>query len=115
VHGLGRAAFAILANADPYTYAGSLPLHAAPLARLEEGLDLVAPVRLRPAAIARIVGHLLRGRGLERARGVLYAHDLDRVEIVCDRPLPLHVDGEDLGDVERLEAVCERGAVSVLV
>src|SRR5919202_264028 len=115
VRGLGRGAFAILANGDPYTYAGSLPLHAAPLARLEEGLDLVAPVRLRPAVIARIVGHLLRGRGLERARGVLYAHDLDRVEILCDRPLPLHVDGEDLGDVERLEAVCERNAVAVLV
>jgi diacylglycerol kinase family enzyme len=61
------------------------------------------------------VGHLLRGRGLERARGVLYAHDLDRVEIDCDRPLPLQVDGEDLGDVERLEAVCERGALEVLV
>jgi diacylglycerol kinase family enzyme len=115
VRGLGRAAFAILANADPYTYAGSLPLHAAPLARLEEGLDVVAPVRLRPAAVARIVGHLLRGRGLEHARGVLYAHDVDRVEIVCDLPLPLQVDGEDLGDVERLEAVCERGALDVLV
>jgi diacylglycerol kinase family enzyme len=115
VRGLGRAAFAILANADPYTYAGSLPLHATPLARLDEGLDVVAPVRLRPAAIARIVGHLVRGRGLEHARGVLYAHDLDRVEIVCDRALPLQVDGEDLGDVERLEAVCERGALDVLV
>jgi diacylglycerol kinase family enzyme len=114
VRGLGRAAFAVLANGNPYTYAGSLPLHAAPLARLEDGLDLVAPVRLRPAAVARIFGHLLRGRGLERARGVLYGHDLDRVEIVCDRPLPLHVDGEDLGDVERLEAVCERGALDVL-
>jgi diacylglycerol kinase family enzyme len=115
VRGLGRAAFAIVANADPYTYAGALALHATPLARLEEGLDVVAPVRLRPAAIVRLAAHLLRGRGLERARGVLYAHDLDRVEIVCDRPLPLHVDGEDLGDVERVVAVCERGAVDVLV
>jgi diacylglycerol kinase family enzyme len=115
VRGVGRAAFALVANADPYTYAGALPLHAAPLAQLEQGLDVVAPVRLRPATIPRIVGYLLRGRGLERARGVLYAHDLDRVEIVCDRPLPVHVDGEDLGDVERLECVCERGAVEVLV
>src|SRR2546429_372685 len=115
VRGLGRAAFAIVANVDPYTYVGSRPLHAAPLAELEKGLDVVAPVRLRPVTIARIVGHLLRGRGLERARGVLYAHDLDRVEIVCDRPLPVQVDGEDLGDVDRLECVCERGAVSVLV
>jgi diacylglycerol kinase family enzyme len=115
VRGVGRAAFAILANSDPYTYAGSLPLHAAPLARLEEGFDLVAPVRLRPGSVARVAGYLLRGHGLERARGVHYGHDLDRVEIVCDRPLALHVDGEDLGDVDRLEAVCERGAIEILV
>ena len=115
VRSVGRAAFALVANADPYTYAGALPLHAAPLAQLEAGLDVVAPVRLRPATIPRIVAYLLRGRGLERARGVLYGHDLDRVDIVCDRPLPVHVDGEDLGDLERLECVCERGAVSVLV
>jgi diacylglycerol kinase family enzyme len=115
IRGLGRAAFALVANSDPYTYAGVLPLHAAPLAELEEGLDVVAPVRLRPSTIPRIVGYLLRGRGLERARGVLYGHDLDRVEIVCDRPLPVHVDGEDLGDLERLECVAERAAVSVLV
>jgi diacylglycerol kinase family enzyme len=114
VRGLGRAAFAILANADPYTYAGALPLHATPLARLEDGLDVVAPVRLRPAAIARIVGHLIRGRGLEHARGVLYAHDLDRVEIVCDRPLPLQVDGEDLGDITSALFEAERNAVLVL-
>ena len=115
VRGLGRGAFALVANADPYTYAGSLPIHAAPLAELEEGLDVVAPVRLRPLAIAGIVGNLLRGGGHERARGVLYGHDLDRVEIVCDRPMPVHVDGEDLGDLDHLECVCERGALEVLV
>jgi diacylglycerol kinase family enzyme len=46
---------------------------------------------------------------------VLYGHDLDRVEIVCDEPLPLHVDGEDLGDVDYVDCVCERAAISVLV
>ena len=33
----------------------------------------------------------------------------------CDRPLPLHVDGEDLGDVEQAVFEAERDAVSVLV
>jgi hypothetical protein len=45
----------------------------------------------------------------------LYGHDLDRIEIRCDVPLPLHVDGEDLGDVDRAVFEAERGAVSVLV
>src|ERR671937_1296580 len=61
VRGLGRAAFALVANADPYTYAGRIPVHAAPLADLAAGLDVIAPIRLRPASIARIVGHLARG------------------------------------------------------
>ena len=114
VRGLGRAAFALVANADPYTYAGAVPLHVAPLAELEGGLDVVAPTRLRPAGVARILAYLVRGRGHERAPDILYGHDLDRIEIVCDSPLPLQVDGEDLGDVERVECVAERGAIPVL-
>jgi diacylglycerol kinase family enzyme len=115
VRGLGRAAFALVANADPYTYAGRVPVHVAPLAELEGGLDVIAPTRLRLRALPRILGYLARGRGHERASDILYGHDLDRVEIECDAPMPLQVDGEDLGDVERVECVCERAAVSVLV
>ena len=46
---------------------------------------------------------------------MLYGHDLDRIEIVCDGPLPLQADGEDLGDVEEVVFEAERDAVSVLV
>jgi diacylglycerol kinase family enzyme len=53
--------------------------------------------------------------GRVRTGPYLYGHDLDRVEIFCDRPLPLHVDGEDLGDVEHAVFEAEREAVSVLV
>ena len=56
---------------------------------------------------------LLRGR--PRAAEVLVGHDLDRIEIKCDTPLPLQADGEDLGDVEQAVFEAERVAVSVLV
>jgi diacylglycerol kinase family enzyme len=49
------------------------------------------------------------------ARELLYAHDADRLEVVCDRPLPLQADGEDLGDVEHALFEAERDAVTVLV
>ena len=42
-------------------------------------------------------------------------HDLDRIEVHCDRPLPLQADGEDLGDVENVVFEARRDAVSVLV
>ena len=41
--------------------------------------------------------------------------DADRIEVVCDRPLPLQVVGEDLGDVDRAVFEAERGAVEVAV
>jgi diacylglycerol kinase family enzyme len=115
IDGLGRAAFALVANTDPYTYAGRVPVHVAPEARFELGLDVLAPERVRPAAIPRLVRYIVRGRGQTDAADVLYAHDVDRIEIACDRPLPLQVDGEDLGDVEHAVFEAERGALRVLV
>ena len=114
VKGFGRAAFAFVANGSPYTYVKRLPLPIASEAQFELGLDLVAPVRVRrrtlvPTALSIMSGHV-RGR-----RDTLYGHDLDRVEIVCDTPMALHADGEDLGDVEEAVFEAERGAVSVFV
>ncbi len=113
--GFGRAAFALVANTDPYTYAGRLAVHVAPEARFELGLDVVAPTSVRPSALPRLLRYALRGRGQTTAPGVLYGHDLDRIEAACDRPLPLQADGEDLGDVEHVVFEAERNALSVLV
>jgi diacylglycerol kinase family enzyme len=113
--GLGRAAFAVVANCDPYTYLGSLPVHVAPEARFELGLDLVAPVKVGPTDVPRLVRYLFTGRGQIGADDIRYGHDLDRIEVRCDRPLPLQADGEDLGDVEEAVFEAERSAVSVLI
>jgi len=115
LEGLGRAAFALIANCDPYSYAGRVPLHVAPLARFELGVDVVAPKSVRARDVPRLVRYLVRGKGQLDAPDVIHAHDLDRIVIHCDRPLPLQVDGEDLGDVEEVECSAERDAVSVLV
>jgi len=115
LEGLGRAAFALIANCDPYSYAGSVALRAAPLARFELGLDVVAPRSVRARDVPRLVVYLTRGKGQVDAANMIYGHDLDRIVIHCERPLPLHVDGEDVGDVEEAECAAERDAVSVLV
>jgi diacylglycerol kinase family enzyme len=115
IDGVGRAAFIVVANGDPYSYAGRVPLHVAPQARFELGLDFVAPTRVRPQDLPRLVTYLVRGRGQSRARDILTGHDLDRIEIRCDRKLPLQADGEDLGDVEVVLFEALRGAVEVLL
>ena len=78
------------------------------------GSRYFAPVTLRARDLPRILVHGVRGSGLKDGKA-LAAHDLDRIVVRCDVPLPLQVDGEDAGDV--LEAVyeAERDAVTVLV
>jgi diacylglycerol kinase family enzyme len=111
--GFGRAAFAFVANGSPYTYAKRIALPLVPDADFELGLDVVAPVRIRRRSLVWTAYALLRGH--PRAAEVLLGHDLDRVEIVCDSPMPLQADGEDLGDVREAVFRAERGAIAVLV
>jgi diacylglycerol kinase family enzyme len=115
VRGIGRASMAIVSNDAVFTYAGRIPLRLSPEARFDLGLDVVAPERIGPAALARLVPLLVTGRGLAGAPGVLSGHDLDRIEVVCDTPLPLEVDGEDLGDVTEAVFEAERDSVTVLL
>ncbi|HEY6834901.1 MAG TPA: diacylglycerol kinase family protein [Gaiellaceae bacterium] len=113
IGGLGRAAFVLVANTDPYTYAGARRIHIAREASFELGLDLAAPVRVTPRTVPRLLRYILGSGG--KPDGVLYGHDLDRIEVTCDRPLPLQVDGEDLGDVTEAVFEAERSAVRVLI
>lgn len=115
VEGYGRAAFVLVANADPYTYAGEKGLHVAPRAEFELGIDFVAPTRVRARDVPRLAAYLVRGRGQLEADDVLWGHDLDRLVVHCDEPLPLQSDGEDLGDTDELLFEANRGAVAVLV
>jgi diacylglycerol kinase family enzyme len=114
IEGRGRAAFALVANCDPYTYAAGKALRVAPEAHFELGLDLVAPVDVRPARLPRLLRYAWTGRGQASDPRIVYAHDVDRIEIRCDGPLPLQADGEDLGDVTYAVFEAERDAVSVL-
>jgi diacylglycerol kinase family enzyme len=84
-----------------------------PRASFDTGLDVIAPERVRARDVPRLVHLLVRGR--DDTPGVVTAHDLDRLVIRCDLPLPLQVDGEDLGDVETAVFEAERDAVTVLV
>jgi diacylglycerol kinase family enzyme len=112
IEGYGEAAFALVANGDPYTYVGRTPIRVARGARFDEGLDLVAPRRLGPRDYPAVARYLLTGSArLDLVRG----RDLDRIEIVCREPTALQADGEDLGDVTEAVFEAERDAVSVLV
>ena len=115
IEGVGRAAFVLVANGNPYSYAGSVPLRVAPDARFEDGIDFIAPTRVRARDVPRLAGYMVRGKGQLDATDVLSGHDLDRIVVRCDKPLPLQADGEDLGDVDEAVFEVKRDAISVLV
>jgi len=101
-------------TATRYTFAGRVPLRVSPGARFEDGIDFAAPTRVNSRDVPRIAAALVRGRGHDRLK-LLTGHDLDRIVVHCDRPLPLQADGEDLGDVDEAIFEAKRDAVSVLV
>jgi len=112
IRGHGEAAFALVANADPYTYVGRTPLRIARGTRFAAGLDLVAPRRLRLRDYPAVARYLLTGAD---RLGLVRGRDLDRIEIAAREPMPLQADGEDLGDVTEAVFEAERDAVTVLV
>ena len=113
VEGAGRAAFALVANCDPYTYAGRLGVRVSRGASFDLGLDLVAPSAVRARDIPRVGVTLLRGA--RPRKGFVVLHDVAHAVVRCDEPMPLQVDGEDLGDVESAVFESEPRAVTVLV
>jgi diacylglycerol kinase family enzyme len=115
VVGVGPVAFALVANGNPYSYVGRIPLRIAPQASFEGGLDLVAPRELRARLLPQVAWWALAGRGQDRSARVLYVHDADELQVVASGPVPLQVDGEDLGDVTEAVFEAERAALRVLV
>jgi diacylglycerol kinase family enzyme len=112
IEGHGRAAFALVANADPYSYVGRLPLRLPRGAQIAGGLDLLAPRSFRARSLPGAVSYILTGR---TRLPLVHLHDADRIEIRCDVPMPLQLDGEDIGDVSDVVFEAERDAISVLV
>lgn len=93
---------AIVQNTDPFTYLGPRPMHLCPEADLDGGLDLVALDSLRVGFVLRVIASSFGSGRHTRSRHVLHLHDQQRIEIICDEPLPVQADGEYMGNRERL-------------
>ena len=115
IKGLGRAAFAVVANATRTP----TPARSRCTSRRRRASRRASTSSRRDRVRARTIAALLRAAAARRS-GVDPEHPLRArsrsIEIVCDRPLPLQADGEDLGDVsDALSSSAERDAVAVLV
>ena len=108
--------FAVAMNTDPYTYLGSRSLSLLPELDLDGPLGLVNLHRLGLASLLRAVASAARGGGrLARLRNVDVIQPLEALVVRGHRPFPWQVDGDHLGDTERLELHHEREVLSVVV
>ncbi len=90
--------FALVCNTSPWTYLGRRPVVPCPDADFATGLDLFGLTTLRTSATLRHLRQILAHRPRPRGRAVLSLHDQDAFRLTADRPTPLQVDGDDLGD-----------------
>jgi diacylglycerol kinase family enzyme len=116
-HVVARGVSVFAANVHPWSYLGPFALKLAPRATFEGGLDVVVPSDMRRRHLPRYATQLLvTGSQARRPDRLLaYLHDVDGVRVSCNRPLPMHADGDDLGDVEEAVFGVARNAARILV
>jgi diacylglycerol kinase family enzyme len=110
-----RAATVFVANCSPWSFAGPVPLDVAPGASFEGGFDLVAVESVEPRSVPGRLASLFGRNKDDEDDAVQRLHDLEHAKVRCDRPLPVQVDGELIGELDELELTVVRDAVRLLV
>jgi diacylglycerol kinase family enzyme len=93
-----RAVFAVCCNGRPFTYFKRWPVEACPDASLDGGLDLFSLSKVRLATVPRIAWAVFVSRSHVRWRTGRYDHDVPAIDLTSDRPLPVQVDGDYVGE-----------------
>ncbi len=106
---------ALICNTDPWTYLGHRSVHPCPDASFETGLDLFGLDSLRTGAVLRALRQVLTPGARPRGRRVVQVHDAGEVVLTSRHPVPLQVDGDDLGDHTWVRLVAVPGALDVVV
>jgi diacylglycerol kinase family enzyme len=110
-----RAATLFVANCSPWSFAGPVPIDVAPDASFDKGFDLVAIESIEPkSAPGRLASLLRRGDG-DEDDGVQRLHNLERATVRCDRPMPVQLDGELIGELSEIELSVVPDAARLLV
>ena len=108
--------FTVVMNTSPYTFLGNRPFDIAPEATFDRGLVAVT-VRSLGMSMATTLARtaLVNPRTLRKSRSVDFRTDLESFEVVGHRPFPYQVDGDYLGEVDRLHFRHEPNALCLVL
>ncbi len=93
----------IVQNTAPWTYVRERPIQCCPGASFELGLDLLALRELRLASTVITAARMLGRRPDPRGRQVLHLHDLEGFTLRSAIPMAFQVDGDYLGERQKLD------------
>jgi diacylglycerol kinase family enzyme len=107
--------YVVVSNSAPYTYVGRRGITLAPQADLGRPLALTVLRNLRAWLLVRGVASAVgRARFVTTSGSVVQRADLDRLRIAGDRPFPWQVDGEYLGEADRLDVRYDADALAIV-
>jgi len=108
--------FTICLNTDPYTFIGARPFTLAPEANLDRGLSIITVRTLDAVPLISLVASALgSGRRLRTSRHVDHRIDVSGADIEGYGPFPYQVDGDYLGEVDRLHVRHEPEVMDLVV
>jgi diacylglycerol kinase family enzyme len=102
---LGEAYFAIVSNTKPYAFFGPRPLLVTNDAGLDRALALTMFTKLEVATTLSAAGSaMVKGKRISTNDAVVQRADLRALTLIANHgPFPWQVDGDYLGEVERIE------------
>lgn len=109
------AYLAIVANSDPYSYAGSRAVRMNPGCQMDGRLGVFALRTLGLFPVLRHVTQILRAEGEPHGATLVRRVGLPRLTVTSEVPIGLQVDGDYLGEHTRADFDAVAGALVVVV
>ncbi|MEH1123567.1 diacylglycerol/lipid kinase family protein [Micromonospora sp. CPCC 206061] len=110
----GSLATVIIQNTAPWTYLGDRAINPNPEASFDLGLDVMALRQLHLPSTARTVTQIFSRQPDPRGRQVVRLHDVDEFTLLATRPQPFQLDGDYLGEREKVRFTSVREALRVI-
>ena len=107
-------AMAIVQNTAPWTFIGGRAVNPNPKASFDTGLDVMGLHALTTPATVRTAAQLLFGTGGPVGKQVVTLHDLPEFTLRSQRPQPFQLDGDYVGERDRVEFRSIPAALKVL-
>jgi diacylglycerol kinase family enzyme len=104
----------IVQNTAPWTYVGDRPINPNPQASFDRGLDVLAIRELKVASTTRTVTQMASRKGHPHGNHVLLLHDQEEFTVVAGRPQAFQLDGDYLGERQKVHFASVPDALRVI-